>query len=316
MVGGAMKILVAEDDRVTRLVLTRALAGWGYEVVAVSDGEEAWQALSREKMRLLVSDWEMPRLEGPDLCRRIRQASMNYVYALLLTTHKEPDRIVEGLDAGADDFITKPFNPAELRARLGVGRRILQLQDDLAEKVDELERANGQLAKVASTDPLMNIGNRRSFELAIGRASQVAAREGTNYGVLMIDVDHFKMVNDRYGHAMGDRVLSAVAASLVSAKGEHDELFRYGGEELVLISPGQTAAGLHALGERLREVVSALRVERRDGEPLQVTTSLGAAVAQGATPRWEALVELADQALYASKEAGRNRVTSIPPLPV
>ena len=311
-----MKILVAEDDRVTRLVLTRALASWGYEVVAVSDGEEAWQALSREKMRLLVSDWEMPRLEGPDLCRRIRQASMNYVYALLLTTHKEPDRIVEGLDAGADDFITKPFNPAELRARLGVGRRILELQDELAEKLRELERANSQLAKVASTDPLMNIGNRRSFELAIGRVSQEAAREGTRYGVLMIDVDHFKKVNDRYGHAVGDRVLSAVAAALVNAKGAHDELFRYGGEELVLISPCQTAAGLHALGERLREVVSALRVERRDGESIQVTASLGAAVAQGATSRWEAVIELADEALYASKEAGRDRVTSIPPLPV
>jgi len=307
-----MKILVAEDDRATRLILSRALGSWGYDVIAVSDGEEAWQVLSREKMRLLVSDWEMPRLEGPDLCRRIRQASMAYVYALLLTTHKDSDRIVEGLDAGADDFITKPFNPAELRARLGVGRRILDLQDELALKVDELERANGQLAKIAATDPLMNIGNRRSFELAIGRVSQKAAREESRYGVLMIDIDHFKQVNDRYGHAMGDRVLSAVAAALANAKGPSDEVFRYGGEELVMISPGQTAASLHDLGERLREVVASLRVACQDGEAIRVTASLGVAVAPAGSARWEAVVEYADQALYASKNAGRNRVTSIP----
>ena len=309
-----MKILVAEDDRATRLVLSRVLGSWGYEVFAVSDGEEAWQVLSREKMRLLVSDWEMPHLEGPDLCRRIRKASMGYVYALLLTTHKDPDRIVEGLDAGADDFVTKPFNPAELRARLGVGRRILELQDELADKLDELERANGQLAKIAATDPLMNIGNRRSFELAMGRLSQKAAREGSQYGILMIDVDHFKQVNDRYGHATGDRVLSAVAAAVSDAKGSSDEVFRYGGEELVLISPDQSAARLHELGERLRKVVANLRVECRDGEAVRVTASLGAAIAPGGTAGWESVVEYADQALYVSKEAGRNRVTSVPPL--
>ena len=170
-------ILVAEDDRATRLLLSRALAGWGYDVFAASDGEEAWEMLSRERMRMLVSDWEMPRLEGPALCRRIREGSMPYVYALLLTTHKEPARLVEGLDAGADDFIAKPFNPAELRARLGVGRRILGLQDDLAAKFEELQRANAQLARIAGTDPLMNIGNRRSFEESIERVAAGALRE-------------------------------------------------------------------------------------------------------------------------------------------
>jgi diguanylate cyclase (GGDEF)-like protein len=304
-----VKILVAEDDRATRLLLSRALAGWGYDVVAASDGEEAWETLSRERMRMLVSDWEMPRLEGPALCRRIREGSMPYVYALLLTTHTEPARIVEGLDAGADDFIAKPFNPAELRARLGVGRRILGLQDDLAAKFEELKRANAQLAKVAGTDPLMNIGNRRSFEEAIARIASGAAHQGSRYGVLMIDVDHFKKVNDRYGHAMGDRVLSAVATALSNAKGSSDEVFRYGGEEVVLVSPDQTADGLRTLGERLRLAVAALRIERAGEGAIEITASFGAALGDRGEIPWETVVERADRALYGSKESGRDRVT-------
>jgi two-component system, cell cycle response regulator len=304
-----VKILVAEDDRATRLLLSRTLASWGYEVVAASDGEEAWETLLREKMRMLVSDWEMPRLAGPDLCRRIRGGSMTYVYALLLTTHEDPARLVEGLDAGADDFITKPFNPAELRARLGVGRRVLGLQDDLAAKFGELERANAQLARVAGTDPLMNIGNRRSFEEAIARVREKAARGGTGYGVLMIDVDHFKKVNDRYGHAMGDRVLSGVAMALSTTKRPTDEVFRYGGEEVVIVSPDQTAGGLQSLAERLRLAVAALRIDRDGDAAIGVTASFGAAMGDGTEATWVAVVERADRALYASKEAGRDRVT-------
>jgi diguanylate cyclase (GGDEF)-like protein len=304
-----VKILVAEDDRATRLLLSRALAGWGYDVVAASDGEEAWETLSRERMRMLVSDWEMPRLEGPALCRRIREGSMPYVYALLLTTHKEPARLVEGLDAGADDFIAKPFNPAELRARLGVGRRILGLQDDLAAKFEELQRANAQLAKIAGTDPLMNIGNRRSFEEAITRIASGAARERSRYGVLMIDVDHFKKVNDRYGHATGDRVLSAVATALSNAKGQADEVFRFGGEEVVLVSPDQTDDGLRVLGERLRLAIAALRIEGAGEGAIGVTASFGAALGDRGEIPWETVVERADRALYGSKESGRDRVT-------
>jgi two-component system cell cycle response regulator len=309
MDGGAMRILIADDDRASRLLLSRALASWGYDVVAVSDGEEAWETLSREKMKMLVSDWEMPRLAGPELCRRIREACMTYVYALLLTTHKDPARLVEGLAAGADDFVSKPFNPAELRARLGVGRRILGLQDDLAAKFSELERANKQLARISGTDPLMNIGNRRSFEEAMARVSERAARERASYGVLMIDVDHFKKVNDRYGHATGDRLLSAVATALSTAKGPDDEVFRYGGEEVVLVSPGQTPSGIKSLAERLRLAIAALKIERDGAAGIGVTASFGAAIGQGADIDWVSVLERADRALYASKEAGRDRVT-------
>jgi two-component system cell cycle response regulator len=306
--GVVVRILVAEDDRATRLLITRALVAWGYDVLSSSDGEEAWELLRRERVRMLLSDWEMPRLEGPELCRRIRQGNVPYVYALLLTTHKDPARLVEGLDAGADDFISKPFNPAELRARLGVGRRVLSLQDDLAAKFTELERANAQLARIAGTDPLMNIGNRRSFEEGIARVSGHAAREGCSYGVLMIDIDHFKKINDRYGHATGDRVLSAVAAALVAAKEAGDEAFRYGGEEVVVVAPGRTGSSLEALAETMRLAVRSLRFDLVDGSTLSVTTSVGGASCEGGNLAWKKVVERADQALYRAKEAGRDRV--------
>ncbi len=300
-----MKILVAEDDRLTRLLLTRALTGWGYEVVAAADGEEAWEALSRDGIRLVVSDWEMPRLEGPGLCRRIRAQSSSYVYVLLLTAHKDAARIVEGLEAGADDFVSKPFEPNELRARLGVGRRILTLQDDLAQKFAELERANRQLALIAAIDPLMNIGNRRSFEEAISR---VAGPTAADYGILMIDVDHFKEVNDRYGHATGDRVLSAIAGTLQQTKASSDEIFRWGGEEIIMIAPRTTTRALEAIGERLRAAVAGLRIERETGEALQVSASFGGAVVDRPGLAWAQVVARADEALYEAKKAGRNRV--------
>ena len=303
-----MKIVVAEDDRATRLLLTRTLAGWGYEVVATADGEEAWEAIRVEQARVLVSDWEMPRLSGPELCRRIRERSGSYVYTLLLTSHRESARIVEGLDAGADDFVSKPFEPAELRARLGVGRRVLRLEDDLARKFEELERANEQLARIAAVDPLMNIGNRRSFEEAMARASIRAVVERSRYGVVMIDVDHFKRFNDRHGHATGDRVLSAVAAALAATKEPRDELFRWGGEEVILVAPGRTAATLRDIAERLRLAVAALRIEVGIGESLGVTASFGGALADEPETPFTAVVEWADQALYVAKNAGRNCV--------
>jgi diguanylate cyclase (GGDEF)-like protein len=307
---GVVKIVVAEDDRGTRLLLARTLGSWGYDVVATADGQEAWEALSRDGIRMLLSDWEMPRLSGPELCRRIRQGHMPYVYALLLTSHKEPARIVDGLEAGADDFVSKPFDPAELRARLGVGRRFLGLQDDLEEKFAELERANRQLARIAAIDPLMNIGNRRSFEEAIARISKQAADEASPYAVIMIDIDHFKTINDRFGHAMGDRVLATVATALQSAKEPRDELFRYGGEEIVLVAPGRTADSARDLAETLRAAVAALRVEHHVGTSVRVTASFGVSFDAGGR-EWGPIVEKADRALYESKRAGRDRVTML-----
>jgi two-component system cell cycle response regulator len=300
-----MKVLVAEDDRTSRVLLTRTLERWGYQVVAVEDGERAWEELSLSAPRMLISDWEMPRLDGPSLCRRVkeRRAGEPYVFALLLTQHSDSERIVEGLEAGADDFVSKPFVPAELRARLGVGRRFLALQDELAARYCQIERANEQLSRIAATDPLMNIGNRRRFDSAMA-AQQTAGR---GYGFFMVDIDHFKSVNDRHGHATGDRVLAAVAQALQTALGTDGEAFRYGGEEIGVVIPGLAAEGLAGVGERLRQAIGGVTLDLGEGPPLRVTASLGGAPAAEGID-WKTVVERGDAALYTAKREGRDRV--------
>ncbi len=301
-----MHILLAEDDRTTRVLLARVLTRWGYEVTAVADGAEALSRIRAEGIRLVVSDWDMPDLDGPTLVRRLREQREPYVYVVLVTSYSDPEHAVFGLEAGADDFIGKPCDTAELRARLNVGRRILALQDDLAARADALRRANVALSLIAATDPLCEIGNRRSFDEALARVH--ARRAG--YGVLMADIDHFKVVNDTHGHAAGDRVLVAAARATCEALGDDGELFRYGGEELVAIVPGATSVeGLRDIAERMRVAVEATQVRRHDGRALAVTLSVGGTLRDPTGDEAaEAVLKRADDALFAAKEGGRNRV--------
>lgn len=304
-----MKVLVVEDDVTTRLLLSGTLRKWGYEVTTCADGEDAWEEVKKRETRLVITDWEMPRLDGAGLCKRIRtQLGSTYVYVLLLTNYKDADHIVQGLSAGADDFISKPFNPLELQARMAVGQRILLLQDDLVEKHRELERLNQQLARIAATDALTQLGNRRSFDEALARAHSLALRHGRAYGVLMADLDHFKSINDRFGHAIGDKVLAEVSAAFRNATRSEDELFRYGGEEIVILTREQTTAGLTSLCDRLTTAAAAVRITSADHVPVAITVSVGAALYDG-RERVEGtlLVGRADDALYRAKHAGRNR---------
>lgn len=304
-----MKVLVVEDDVTTRLLLSGALRKWGYDVVAVADGEDAWDEVKKREARLVITDWEMPRLDGAGLCKRIRtQLGSQYTYVLLLTNYKDPDHIVQGLSAGADDFISKPFNPLELQARLAVGQRILSLQDDLLEKNRELERLNLQLARIAATDALTQLGNRRSFDDALQRVHALSLRHGRPYGVLMADLDHFKSINDRFGHAIGDKVLAEVAAAFRNATRSEDELFRYGGEEVVILTREQTLPGLASLCERLRVAAASVRISAADASPVKISVSIGAALHDGKERiDGPALVARADEALYTAKREGRDR---------
>jgi two-component system cell cycle response regulator len=314
-----VKILLVEDEVITRHFLERTLEKWGYEVFSAKDGEEAWALLTQKRVRMVLTDWEMPRLSGPELCGRIRRQMTEYVYVLMLTAHKEPKAVVRGLEAGADDYISKPANPEELRARLGVGRRLLSLQDALASKMRELERANAQLQRIAATDPLMGVGNRRAFEERIGDEHVAASRAQRGYGVIMIDIDHFKKVNDKFGHLVGDRVLSQVAQTLRNTIEGEGEIFRYGGEEIACLVPVQTERELEMLAEKLRTAVAAMRVEcSAEGQLLTCTASFGLSSfdPRDATRNvaWKQLVERADAALYRSKDDGRNCVTLFDPL--
>jgi len=306
-----MKVLLAEDDRATRMILARVLERWGYDVVTAVDGHAALLRVAEGDLRMVITDWQMPGLDGPALCTRIRQQRAPYVYIVLLTSFRDPEHLVHGLEAGADDFIAKPFDPAELRARLNVGRRILRLQEDLAAQAESLRRANDELSRIAATDALLGIGNRRAFDEALALRHEASAHTATPWGLLLADIDHFKDVNDQHGHLVGDRVLVEVAAALREAVEGAGAVFRYGGEELVALVPdAPDDASLVALGERLRAAVALRAVPvLHDARPLSVTLSLGAA-------RWtpdapigpDAVVHRADVALYAAKHAGRNQV--------
>lgn len=301
-----MKLLVAEDDRLTRIMLTKTLSHWGYEVIACEDGASALRLARESGARIVLSDWAMPGLDGPTLCARLREQE-EYVYVILLSAYRDPEFVVAGLDAGADDFVGKPFSQAELRARIAVGCRVLALQDEVAARNAELLRANERLARSASTDVLLDIGNRRSFD----EAHAALHRGGAPYAALLGDLDRFKSVNDTLGHAVGDRALRLASDRIRDALGDRGELYRYGGEELIALAPAATPGEALALAERLREAVRSAPLELDRAPPLSLSVSFGVAWHDGREALSPGdLVDRADRALYRAKRAGRDRVVA------
>jgi two-component system, cell cycle response regulator len=310
--GGANKILLAEDDATTLYLLQRTLGRWGFDVFTAADGEQALVQIKEHNVRLVVTDWEMPGLSGPELCQRLRaDRSASYTYILLLTSRKDSGDVARGLEAGADDFITKPFDGTVLRARLAVGQRVLALQDRLQAQRDTLEQMNKRLSSMAYMDPLMSVGNRRAFHEAIDEIHSHARERGAAYGLIMADVDHFKSFNDTYGHQAGDRALAEVAKALSLTLRGGDQLFRYGGEELVVVTRTKTAAELACTTERLRVAVERRGITHANSAHGRLTCSLGGIQVggHGVEPGsgWTDVVERADQALYMAKDRGRNR---------
>ncbi len=219
----------------------------------------------------------MPGLCGPELCRSLRaRESDQYTYIMLLTARQDTESVVAGLDAGADDFISKPFDSLELKARLTVGQRMLALEDRLQSQHHRLEDLNQRLSRMAFTDPLMQVGNRRSFHDAMDSIHRNVHERGAAYGLVMADVDHFKRYNDSKGHRAGDEALAAVAAAMRVTLRGGDRLFRYGGEELVVVARTESSDALIGLAERLRQSVQDLRLEHAHGQTGVVTCSFGA----------------------------------------
>lgn len=308
-----MKILLADDDRTTRTLLTRTLQTWGHEVTAVADGLEAWERVQTGAWRVLLSDWEMPGLDGPALCAKVRAMEGTYVYTILLTSHDSSSHVVEGLAAGADDYVSKPYDPPVLRARLSVAQRLLALQDELAARNEELARANTELSRIATTDALLDIGNRRSFEDVIVHTHQSARRFGSAYGVLLADIDHFKRCNDTHGHAFGDKALARTAWALKTALGDAGKVFRYGGEEIIAVVNASDRGTLVDVAEQLRGAVERTRVEAPNGQMVAITVSIGAALFEPTEAiSAQVVVEYADASLYHAKQTGRNRVVAWP----
>ena len=295
-----MRVLAAEDNPVFQSMLKTMLTRWGYEAVMARDGTEAWNLLERsDAPRLAVLDWMMPGMDGVEICRRIRSANREpYVYILLLTARTESQDLIEGMDAGADDYLTKPFNAHELRVRLRAGRRILDLQE-------ELLQAREALREQATHDGLTGLLNRTSILEKLDDELSRAARNGSSVSVLMIDLDRFKSVNDTQGHLAGDAVLREAASRLRSASRRYDSVGRYGGEEFLVVLPGCEAPAARVQAERLREAVAGTPF-RADSRPLDMTCSIGLACSSHCPPA--ELVREADDALYQAKANGRNRV--------
>jgi two-component system chemotaxis response regulator CheY len=306
-----MRILVAEDDPVSRKILIKTVEAWGHQILAAENGLEAWQLFQQENPKFVIADWLMPELDGVELCKKIRASETSgYIYFILLTGKGQQKDIVEGLQAGADDYLTKPFDIDELRVRIRVGERILNLEKELNSKNQALERLNEQLETLAQTDALMNIGNRRAFYETIQRVHQRSCRYPNRYGIIMIDIDNFKNYNDSYGHAAGDEALRAIAATLKSSIRCSDEIFRWGGEEIVLVIMEQSLEQTLLAAEKLRGAVAALEIPHKGCDRGYMTVSCGAAAfKENCTDKeWETVLERADQALYRAKESGRDRV--------
>jgi diguanylate cyclase (GGDEF)-like protein len=296
-----VKILIADDDVLSRHLLTRQLSAWGYEVVTTRDGEEAWAILSGpDSPRLAVLDWVMPGFDGPELCQRIRaQAQEPYIYVVLLTAKDRREDVVAGLDAGADDYLSKPFNVPELKVRLRAAARIVSLQT-------ELIAVRESLRFQATHDPLTGMHNRGAANQTLDGEVMRARCVGHSLAVAMIDLDHFKTINDTHGHPAGDAVLREAARRIASVVRPDDVVGRYGGEEFLVVLPGCTASEAAAIGERVRDAIASrpIAVGR---SAVDVTASVGIS-AMTRDHDAQRLVAGADAALYGAKRGGRDRV--------
>lgn len=297
-----MKILIAEDDATTRQLLKTILIKWGYDVIDTSNGNEAWQALQAEEApRLAILDWRIPGIDGTEICRKIRQESNeHYTYMILLTAQDRDEDLVTGMEAGADDYITKPFKTSELKVRLRAGRRIIELQN-------ELIAAREILKKQAAHDSLTGLLNRGEILRILKNELAKAVREGHPVGLIMADLDSFKKINDTYGHITGDVVLRLTSERMLSLMRSYDFVGRYGGEEFLIILPGCDQQGAVALAERLRQSVSDMGMNTPEGI-IPVTISLGVTLSDPERQDMDSLIKSADSALYQAKKNGRNRV--------
>jgi two-component system cell cycle response regulator len=300
------RVLLVDDEPTQRLITARLLKRAGFTVDTAQNGREALERIKTGTYQLMVTDWEMPEMDGVALCREVRSAKLDgYVYTILLTSRDAIEHLVAGLQAGADDYLTKPVLEPELLARLNTGKRIVTLERSLRAVVEENRR-------LSVTDALTGAYNRRFLMEQLPIEIERSARYDHRLSVLMCDVDHFKKLNDTYGHQAGDEVLKRVVATMRSKVRNSDWVARFGGEEFVIVLPETGFSNAVKVAETLR----ASLVEQAvvfDGQPLSVSASFGVAGWDHAVPADAAvdmIVARCDEGVYESKEAGRNRVTA------
>jgi len=298
-----MKLLIADDDAIMRALSLSGLTRLGYQVEVATNGDEAWTALQQPQApELAILDWQMPGMTGIEICRKLRERKdCTYVYVILLTGKHTLKDLVAGMEAGADDYMTKPFKPAELTARLRSGQRVLDLQR-------ELLAAQAQLRVLANHDSLTSLWNRRMILARLQEELARTRRESNSVGAILLDIDHFKRINDALGHAQGDEVLLQVAKRLTKTIRPYDSVGRYGGEEFLIVAARCNMAETFKLAERVRSTLCSAPVQSSGG-PIEVTASFGvSATTVGEELDPKTLIDAADRALYRAKESGRNRV--------
>src|ERR1700682_2955727 len=284
-----MKVLVADDDATCRLTLKAIVGRLGHECLVASDGDSAWAMFHAEPIDVLLTDWMMPGMEGPELCRRGRETlTEHYTYIVLITSLADNQDVLSGMQAGADDYLAKPVVPFQVQTRLVAASRVTALHGQIVEIRQELQRVNDKLLVQSRTDPLTALGNRRRMDEDLAEAHPRALRSGRPYSLALFDVDQFKAFNDRYGHPEGDETLRAVGRIFIAARRRGDGVYRFGGEEFVLLMPDETMEGATRAAERLRQLVEAEAISHiAQSRPGVVTVS-------GGVSTWTALRDVRD----------------------
>ncbi len=309
-----MRILVADDDPISRLLVSTAVQSLGHQCLTVADGAQAWNAFRSSAVDVVISDWSMPRLTGLELCHKVRaHDGGSYTYFILLTGQGTLDDVLEGMGAGADDYLVKPLDTDDLQARLIAAERVTSLHNLLAGQRTEMEALNQELTARSLRDPLTGLGNRRALQDNLELLESRVNRYGHRYCMALLDIDYFKSYNDTYGHQAGDGVLRAVADQIRAQVRGGDAVYRYGGEEFLCIFPEQsTTTGMLAV-QRMRLGVTGLAIPHAGNPRGVLTFSAGLATMERAHPRTTAeVLKEADEALYEAKSLGRNRVEPSP----
>jgi two-component system cell cycle response regulator len=301
-----MKVLIADDSATSRAMLRQALGRWGYEVVMAENGAEAWEILRQpDGPSMAILDWVMPHMTGPEVCRKVRETRREpYTYIILLTSKHTKDETVEGLEAGADDYVVKPFDQQELSVRLRAGKRIIDLQLSLME-------AREVLREKASKDLLTMLPNRSAISSTLEQEIARCHRDRRTVGIILLDIDHFKRVNDTFGHFAGDAVLRETSSRLRGSMRAYDQVGRYGGEEFLVVLPNCDMEQASNQAERMRQRLQESKMLVEDGTEIPVTASFGVTISDLSERSPDVFVRVADEALYRAKTSGRNRAVSL-----
>lgn len=297
-----MRIAIVDDDLISRQILKTSLNRFGHEVVEAPDGEAAWELIQESNPRFIITDWLMPRMDGLELIRNIRAAGQkNYTYIIIISGKEDKNDVVTGLEAGADDYLVKPFDVFELRARVSIGVRILELETDL-------KIARDQMEAMAMHDYLTGLLSRRAIYTHLIGELDRSLRENRPISVIMMDLDHFKSLNDQYGHLVGDQALCMASEQVMRNVRSYDWAGRWGGDEFMIVLPNTNSQEACAISERICSKINSVGIETSENEKVQLQASLGVVTHHTGKISIDQLIHQTDNALYAAKMAGRHCV--------